>query len=145
MARVEMNSPVGALAIEADDTALTAIHWIDHPRDGGEISSPLLAEARRQVAAYFAGTLRAFDLPVAPAGSAFEHRVWELMCRIPYGGTMTYGEMAAALGGDPRNGGGRAIGAACGSNPIPIVIPCHRVMAAGGRMGGFSGRGGVHT
>jgi methylated-DNA-[protein]-cysteine S-methyltransferase len=131
-----IDSPVGALTITEEDGAIAAIGW------GGERHgdrTPLLVEAERQLKAYFAGGLRRFDLPLAPKGSAFEERVWAAMQQIPYGETRSYGELAHAVGSAPR-----AIGGACGRNPIPIVIPCHRVLARAG-LGGYSGAGGLET
>jgi len=99
----------------------------------------LLDEAARQLQAYFEGKLSHFDLPLAPAGSPFENRVWTEMQQIPYGETRCYGDLAAAIGSAPR-----AVGGACGRNPIPIVVPCHRGLAKTG-MGGYSGQGGLDT
>lgn len=139
--RIRCNSPVGRLEVEATDAAIVAIHWVnDTAADADVAPGGVLGEARAQLDAYFAGRLRAFDLPLAPAGSPFERDVWRRMCDIPYGDTMTYGEMADAVGGVAR-----AVGTACGSNPIPVVIPCHRVLGAGNRMVGYSGRGRVET
>jgi methylated-DNA-[protein]-cysteine S-methyltransferase len=98
--------------------------------------------AAGQLADYFAGRAKRFELPLAPGGGAFERAVWTAMCRIPHGKTKTYGELAEAAGAP---GAARAVGTACGRNPIPIVIPCHRVTAAGGRLGGYSGLGGLET
>jgi methylated-DNA-[protein]-cysteine S-methyltransferase len=131
-----IESPVGALTITEEKGAITAIGW------GGERrgdKTPLLAEAARQLAAYFAGRLHRFDLPLAPNGSPFERRVWAAMQEIPYGQTRSYGELARAVQSAPR-----AVGGACGRNPIPIVIPCHRVLARAG-LGGYSGAGGLET
>ena len=113
-----------------------AVRWADEKTGNG---SPLLNEAARQLDAYFAGNLTEFDLPLRPAGSDFERRVWDGMLGIPYGKTRSYGELAAGIGSGPR-----AVGGACGKNPIPIVIPCHRVLAKAG-MGGYSGSGGLKT
>ena len=135
--RLAIESPLGWLTLEAGETALTGLAW-HRPRENRV--SPLLEHAAVQLAAYFAGTLRAFDLPLAPAGSAHERTVWAELCRIPYGETITYGELARRAGSTPR-----AVGGACGTNPIAIVIPCHRVTAAGGALGGYSGGGGVAT
>jgi methylated-DNA-[protein]-cysteine S-methyltransferase len=138
--RVRVDSPVGRLEVEATAEAIVAVHWID---DAGviEAAAPgLLQEAARQLEAYFARRLTTFDLPLAPAGSPFERDIWRLMCDIAYGDTMTYGEMGEAVGGPAR-----AVGSACGSNPIPVIIPCHRVLGAGNRMVGYSGRGRVET
>lgn len=140
-ARIRFGSPVGCLEVEAVDEAVVAVHWVetaDHGGAGG--NHPVLLEARAQLDAYFARRLRTFSLPLAPAGSPFEREVWRQMCDIAYGASMTYGEMADAVGGVAR-----AVGCACGANPIPIVIPCHRVLGAGNRMTGYSGRGWVET
>ena len=135
MPSLSIPSPVGQLTIEEADERIAAIRW---GNEGGN-GSPLLAEAARQLAVYFAGDLTEFDLPLAPHGSAFESRVWAAMQAIPYGETRSYGDLATAVGSAPR-----AVGRACGSNPIPIVIPCHRVLAKGG-FGGYSGEGGLAT
>src|SRR6266403_2044032 len=136
MPSLSMPSPIGHLMIDEQDDAIVAIRWADEPAGNG---SPLLAEAARQLAAYFEGKLSHFDLPLAPAGSPFEKRVWAAMQQIPYGETRCYGDLAAAIGSAPR-----AVGGACGRNPIPVVVPCHRVLAKGG-MGGYSGAGGLDT
>jgi methylated-DNA-[protein]-cysteine S-methyltransferase len=136
MNSLSVSSPVGNLVLEEAEGALVAIRWSDDPGGNG---SPLLAEAARQLEAYFAGALTDFDLPLRPAGSVFERRVWTGMQAIPYGKTRSYGELAAGIGSAPR-----AVGGACGKNPIPIVIPCHRVLAKTG-LGGYSGAGGLKT
>jgi|SRR5579884_1334491 len=136
MPSLSIPSPVGPLILEEERGAVAAIRWSTAPGGNG---SPLLAEAARQLAAYFRGELRVFDLPLAPAGSEFERRVWAQMQAIPYGETRTYGDLAHATDSGPR-----AVGRACGRNPIPIVIPCHRVLARGG-LGGYSGEGGLVT
>lgn len=131
-----IDSPVGALTISEAAGAIAAIGWGGVGRTD---RTPLLAEAERQLAAYFAGRLSRFELPLAPGGSAFEKRVWGAMQEIPYGETRSYGELARAVGSAPR-----AVGGACGRNPIPIVVPCHRVLARMG-LGGYSGSGGLVT
>ncbi len=136
MPSLSISSPVGALTLEEEDGAIVAISW---GKDGLSNGSPLLTEAARQLDAYFAGELTDFDLPLAPAGSPFEQRVWAAMQTIPYGQTRSYGDLAGAVGSAPR-----AVGRACRKNPIPIVIPCHRVLARGG-LGGYSGEGGLVT
>ena len=136
MPSLSMPSPVGQLTIEEEGEQITAIRWGNGAAGNG---SPLLAEAARQLGAYFASSLREFDLPLRPHGSAFEARVWAAMQQIPYGETRCYGDLAAAVGSAPR-----AVGRACGKNPIPIVIPCHRVLAKVG-LGGYSGSGGLAT
>lgn len=135
-------SPVGRLALEADGEALTGVRWAgaaERVRDNSNLS-PVLKEARVQLERYFARKLKAFDLPLAARGTDFQKSVWKMMCEIPYGGTATYGGMAMALGSGPR-----AVGMACGRNPIPIIVPCHRVLGSGGREGGFSGGQGLPT
>lgn len=141
MPRLSLDSPVGRLTIFEEDGSLTALDW------GGKSSgkaTPLLVEAKRQLGAYFAGKLKNFSLPLSPAGSSFEQRVWQLMSDIPYGETRTYGDLARDLTLDPRTGAARAVGGACGRNPLPILIPCHRILAAQG-LGGYSGSGGADT
>ena len=136
MPSLSIPSPVGMLTIEEAGGAIVSIRWGDGPPSNG---SPLLAEAARQLAAYFDSKLARFDLPLRPEGSAFEARVWAAMQAIPYGETRTYGDLAHATDSGPR-----AVGRACGKNLIPIVIPCHRVLARGG-LGGYSGGAGLAT
>src|SRR5690606_30579419 len=99
--------------------------------------SPLLAEAVRQLTAYFAGDLKEFDLPLDPQGTPFQRRVWEQLRGLGHGETATYGEIARRLGMSPA--ASRAVGLANGRNPIPIVIPCHRVVGADGTLTGYAG------
>ncbi len=137
MPRLSLASPLGRLTLFETDGALTALMW------GGKPSgkpTPVLTEAKRQLAAYFAGKRHDFDLPYAPEGSETEKRIWALMAKIPYGETRTYGELGHDLDINPRS-----IGQACGRNPLPIFLPCHRVLAANGKLGGYSGDGGVET
>ncbi|MGE5203114.1 MAG: methylated-DNA--[protein]-cysteine S-methyltransferase [Acidobacteriota bacterium] len=137
MPEITVPSPLGPLALEERDGALVEVHWREAR---AEAETPLLQNAARQLAEYFARTRHGFDLPMKPAGSLFERAVWDAMARIPYGQTRSYGELAQEVGGAAR-----AVGAACGTNPLPILIPCHRVLAGGGRLGGYSGKGGTHT
>ena len=130
-------TPIGPLTLHARDGALTGVWMEDDPelaerRD----DSPPLGEARRQLEAYFAGELREFDLPLAPSGSAFQLRVWEELRAIPYGETISYGELARRVG-DPS--AARAVGLANGRNPLPVIVPCHRVIGADGSLTGFGG------
>ena len=135
-----MASPVGRLELVERGGALVAIHF-DAPPDGSPENerggSPVLVEARRQLADYFAGTLRVFDLPLRPAGTEFQRRVWEVLATVPWGTTTTYGALAARLEMAP--GASRAVGAANGANPIPIVVPCHRVIGTNGTLTGYAG------
>lgn len=130
-------SPLGRLTLFEQDGAIAALVW------GGKSAgkpSRLLQDAKRQLGAYFAGKRHSFDLPLAPEGSAAEQRVWAAMAEIPYGETRTYGALARELKLSPR-----AIGRACARNPLPILLPCHRVTAAAGELGGYSGDGGAET
>ena len=106
--------------------------------DGGCYGSDteLLAETSRQLDEYFAGSRKTFDLPLELRGSDFQLRVWRYLQSIPYGQTLTYGEVAEAIG---AAGAARAVGAACGQNPVLIVVPCHRVVGSGGKLGGYVG------
>lgn len=133
-------TPVGRVRLETDDGggAIAVLTWTAAP--ARDPDSPLLRGAARQLDEYFAGARRAFDLPLAPAGTAHQKKVWAGMCAIPFGRYRTYGELAHEIGSSAR-----AVGTACGKNPIPIIVPCHRILAAGGGIGGYSGRGGVAT
>lgn len=135
-------TPVGALRVAARNGAITRISWRggSAPAAGGRACEGVLAEARAQLKAWFAGAIDRFSLPLAPEGTEFQRRVWRALAAIPYGETRTYGEIAAAA-----HSIARAVGGACGANPIPIVVPCHRVVSAGGRLGGWSGGGGLET
>jgi methylated-DNA-[protein]-cysteine S-methyltransferase len=139
MPQLSFLTPLGDLTLSEEDGAIVSLDWGRSP-PAFRAETALLARARAQLDAYFDGRAVAFDLPLRPAGTPFRQRVWALMAAIPYGRTMSYGEMAARLGSSAR-----AVGGACGANPIPIIIPCHRVLAGGGRLGGYSGDGGVAT
>lgn len=131
-----VSTQFGDLVLTQDGDALVSLIW---GRAGQEDSTPLLAEARKQVLAYDAGMRRDFDLPLQVNGSDFQRDVCDAMSAIPFGDTCTYGDIARALGVPAQ-----AVGQACGSNPIPILIPCHRVMGAKG-LTGFSGGSGIET
>lgn len=129
-------TPVGPLSADTDGAAITRLVW----GDGGNLTEgPLATGFAQQMAAYFAGDLQRFDLPLAPRGSAFQQDFYAALCAIPYGETRTYGALAKGLGVSAQ-----AIGQACGANPIAILIPCHRVLAANG-LGGYSGAGGIEA
>ena len=141
MSILYVESPVGRLALEAEGEALTGVRWAsDTERAPEEKVTPVLEEARQQLDRYFERKLQRFDLPLGARGTPFQKSVWSMMSAIPFGETATYGGMAARLGSGPR-----AVGMACGRNPIPIIVPCHRVMGSGGREGGFSGGQGLPT
>ena len=103
--------------------------------EGEEEETPLLREAARQLKEYFSGVRHAFDLPLRPSGTEFQKQVWLALCGIPYGETVTYGQIAAAVG---RPRGTQAVGQAVGANPIPFLIPCHRVVGKNGKLTGFA-------
>ena len=128
-----IKTPIGPLTLEADENAVTAIRF---SAGGAQDASPLLDAAEAQLREYFAGARRTFDLPLAPHGTAFQQRVWTASRTIPYGETRTYGELAAAI--DSPNPS-RAVGMANHRNPIPIIIPCHRVIGANGTLTGYAG------
>jgi methylated-DNA-[protein]-cysteine S-methyltransferase len=131
-------TPVGLIGIRAHGGALTQLLFM-HDEPATAVSapgSPLIDEAFGQLDAWFAGRLREFSLPLVEPRSAFERRVRQAMLRIPYGATASYGELAAAIG---SLGAARAVGTACARNPLPIIVPCHRVVAVGGRIGGYRG------
>lgn len=129
-----MDSPVGHLLIEADELGLTALDRTDKPLSPPD--TPLLAEAVRQLSAYFDGTLTDFDLPLHMTGTPFQLRCWQALRTIPYGETISYGEQARRIG-SPR--ATRAVGGANHRNPISIVVPCHRVIGANGSLTGYGG------
>jgi O-6-methylguanine DNA methyltransferase len=132
------------LRLVASDSGLSAIDlkYLISPRGGRPGTHPIAAEAARQLRAYFAGELREFDLPLDMHGTDFQLRVWRELERIPYGETRSYSQIAAAIGSPQAV---RAVGAANGANPIPIIVPCHRVLGSGGTEGGFSGGQGLPT
>ena len=125
----------GPLTLTQTGDAITGLAWDGNDTD----QTPLLTEAAAQLRAYDAGELQVFDLPLDVAGSDFQRAVCAQMAAIPFGETVTYGDIAKALGTPAQ-----AVGSACGGNPIPVIIPCHRVMGAKG-LTGFSGKGGVET
>jgi methylated-DNA-[protein]-cysteine S-methyltransferase len=132
MGRVE--TPIGTLWLGGDENGL---HTISFERMPHVVCPPGIArEGRAQLRAYFAGELERFELPLAPRGTDFQRRVWAAVAAIPYGTTATYSEVAAAIG---RASACRAVGAANGRNPLPIVVPCHRVVGAAGALTGYGG------
>ncbi len=135
-----MGSPVGRLELVESGGALVAIRF-DAPPDGSPGAhrggSEVLSAAHRQLAEYFAGTRRVFELPLRPAGTDFQRRVWHRLARVAWGRTTTYGILASDLGLPP--GASRAVGAANGANPLPVVVPCHRVIGSDGSLTGYAG------
>jgi methylated-DNA-[protein]-cysteine S-methyltransferase len=140
MPRTVVDSPIGPLGLIASDVALQGVVF-DGRRIRSEGSAPVLDEAARQLTAYFEGDLVTFDLPLELHGTDFQRQCWLALATIPFGQTVSYGEQARRLGlGSDK---ARAVGAANGSNPLPIVLPCHRVIGADGSLTGFGG--GLHV
>jgi len=133
-----MNTPIGPLKLVAEDDALVHIGFCDGTlqADDQAAGSGVLREAQRQLQEYFAGTRQVFDLPLKPAGTPFQREVWNVLASIPWGTTRSYGEVARAIG---RPRAVRAVGAANGANPLPLLLPCHRVIGSGGTLTGYAG------
>lgn len=136
--RLTLDTPTGPVTLTEEDEAIVGVTWSAGAR--GDETSALLEVAAGQLREYFAGERRTFQLPLQPRGSEFHRAVWREMLAIPYGATRSYGDLAKATGAIAR-----AVGTACGANPIPIFIPCHRVLAADRQLGGFSGGRGPET
>lgn len=137
------DSPIGPLTVAADEHGVRHILFAENRHDAAgraqwlrDARFPLLVEARRQLLDYLAGRRAGFDLPLQPLGTPFQCRVWHTLARIPFGQTWTYAELARAVGKPTAS---RAVGAANGRNPLPIVLPCHRVIGADGSLTGFGG------
>jgi len=135
-----VQSPVGTLILSAQNGALTGLSWATGLYTHHETTSELLTEAESQLAAYFDSRLKDFNLPLAVSGTKFQSRVWRAIDAIPFGATLTYGGLAKKLRTGPR-----AVAGACGANPIPIIVPCHRVLSTTGNLCGYSGHGGILT
>jgi len=134
-----LETPIGELTLIGDGESLTEILFANSPRREAlrqSLPQGELALAARELTAYFAGTLQSFTVPLAPRGTPFQLRVWELLRQIPYAETTTYGALAARLGNPQAS---RAVGLANGANPLPIIVPCHRVIGANGQLTGFAG------
>jgi methylated-DNA-[protein]-cysteine S-methyltransferase len=137
MPYLSFSSPIGDLTLFEENGCIVSLDWGRVP---GASETPLLLRARDQLDEYFTGTRRTFDLPLAPTGSAFQLSVWKALATIPYGQVERYGDLAGRLGTAAR-----AIGGACARNPIPVIVPCHRVVAGHGALGGYSGQDGLDT
>lgn len=136
MAQLSLHTPIGDISVSEEDGAIVAVDWGWGSRQS---ETSLLRRAREQLQAYFDDELTEFALPLAPAGTTYQQRVWQALCAIPYGATRSYLDIAHVAGGSPRS-----VGQANGNNPIPIIIPCHRVVAAT-HLGGYSGGEGLAT
>lgn len=142
VATSEVETPTGRVRAVSDGEAIIRVTWLDRRTAPATAEQDAVSrETARQLDAYFAGRLTEFDIPLRfLGGSDFERAVWQAMRAIPWGQTRTYGDLAAGTGGVAR-----AVGGACGRNPIPIIVPCHRVVGSDGRLVGFSGAEGVAT
>ena len=142
MPRLSLTLPIGQITLFEEGGKITGLRWEARHRKAGRSpeETPLLHRAQQQLEAYFQGRRQRFDLPLAPAGTPFQRAVWQAMSQIPHGETRSYGQLAKQLKSGPR-----AIGGACARNPIPILIPCHRVLGAHGAPGGYSAGDGVAT
>ncbi|MDB5412707.1 MAG: cysteine methyltransferase [Rubritepida sp.] len=137
MPQLSLHTPLGEITLSEDEGAIVSLDW---GRGADQEATPLLREAVDQLHDYFDGKRTTFQLPLAPHGSAYQKRVWAALCRIPPGETRSYLDIAREIASVPR-----AVGQANGANPIAILIPCHRVIAADGGLGGFSGGDGPIT
>ncbi|MCC3861834.1 methylated-DNA--[protein]-cysteine S-methyltransferase [Pseudemcibacter aquimaris] len=137
MTQLSLHSPVGELTISEEDGVIVSVDWGWSPF---QEENELLLRAKKMLDDYFDGEEVEFDLPLKPHGTEFQKNVWKIMSEIPYGQILTYGEIS-----DRLNSHARAVGLACGANPIPIIIPCHRVMGKNGKLTGFSGGEGIST
>ncbi len=136
MPQVSLHTPVGDITVFEQDGAIVSLDW---GWVADQNSSTLLEQARKQLDAYFDGELRMFDLPLEPSGTNYRRAVWQALCDIPYGETRSYRDIAETVGGSARS-----VGQANGRNPIPLIIPCHRVVATT-HIGGYSGGDGLPT
>lgn len=130
------NSPIGPMIATADDNALIALDFIDHPCVIETSAHPLLLQLEDELSEYFEGKRTSFTLPLNPEGTLFQKSVWKTLLKIPYGETISYASEANMLGNPKAT---RAVANANGKNPIPILIPCHRVIASNGGLGGYNG------
>jgi len=137
MPQLSLHTPLGEVTISEDGGAIVALDW---GRGRDQEATPLLRDACDQLQEYFDGKRMSFNLPLTPEGSDFQKRVWAALCTIPPGETRSYADIARTIGSAPR-----AVGGANGANPIPLFIPCHRVIAADGSLGGYSGGDGPAT
>ena len=131
-----METPIGALTLVEEDGALAEVRFGKRCDDGEISDTPLLQQAVRELSEYFSGQRKAFTVPLAPKGTPFQQKCWQALLQIPYGQTRTYGQQAAMIG-NPK--ACRAVGMGNNRNPLPIFIPCHRVVGANGALTGYAG------
>lgn len=141
MGQSSITTPVGTLTLSSNGRAITRVTWFRAGDDVGNADSdPILEAAKAEIDQYFSGRLTEFQTPVHLEGSPLQLSVWQAMSTIPFGQFLTYGDVAKAVGSEPQ-----AVGTACGQNPIPVIVPCHRIVGAGGKLTGFSGGNGIET
>jgi len=138
MFQLLIDSPIGPLTLSGTETALTKLTFGD-VRQAGTCSAPVLEQAARELSEYFSGTRREFTVPLAPEGSDFQQKVWAALRSVPYGTTASYKDIAVQTG---KPGAAVAVGQANSKNPIPIIIPCHRIIGTNGKLTGYTG--GLH-
>ena len=136
MDRIVFDTPVGPMALEGTEEGLTALYLPNCPMEPAGKENPLLTRGRKELLEYFEGKRQTFDLPLNPQGTPFQRKVWSALSDIPYGQAITYGELARRVG-CPK--GSRAVGQANHRNPLPILLPCHRVVGTGGTLTGYGG------
>lgn len=142
----QLASPIGRIEIVSDELAITGLNIEESgrlPRDGrAQTDTAVLVEAESQLAEYFAGQRKSFELPLRLVGTSFQQDIWSELQKLAWGKVISYGELGRASG---RASAGRAVGGAVGANPIPIIVPCHRVLASNGKITGYSGGDGIPT
>jgi methylated-DNA-[protein]-cysteine S-methyltransferase len=136
-----LDTPTGRLLIKSNGLAITRVAWLkrDDPIPTGETDT-VCDRAAAELTEYFSGSLKTFTVPIHLEGSDLQLRVWQVMREIPFGQVLTYGDVAHQIGSEPQ-----AVGTTCGQNPIPVIVPCHRIVGAGGKLTGFSGGNGIET
>lgn len=130
------DSPIGRITVYSDENAVSAISTQNPKKSAEQRETPVIKETGRQLAEYFSGIRKSFDLPLAPSGTTFQQKVWRALTEIPYGQTRTYKQIAEAIGNPAAS---RAVGMANNRNPLMIVVPCHRVIGASGKLVGYAG------
>lgn len=138
MAKGFVKTPMGVLEIEASDEGVTSLIWAKS--EGKTEKHPVITQAIKELEGYFTGKLKEFDVPLDIDGTAFQCKVWAAMGDVPYGKTVTYGALAKKL-----KTSARAVGGACGANPVPVIVPCHRIVGSDNKLTGYSGGSGVKT
>jgi methylated-DNA-[protein]-cysteine S-methyltransferase len=134
-------TPVGALALQGNGESITKVSWLDHTAARSPDAPDRVCDlAADELLSYFENQLKIFTVPVFLSGSDLQSKVWDAMRNIPFGEVLTYGDVARIVGSEPQ-----AVGFACGQNPIPVIVPCHRIVGAGGKLTGFSGGNGIET